>query len=24
MMGAPSDVAAKQLRELHIKVVLPE
>jgi len=24
MMGAPSDVSAKQLRELHIRVVLPE
>ncbi len=24
MMGAPSEVSAKQLRELHIRVVLPE
>jgi aspartyl-tRNA synthetase len=24
MMNAPSDVTAKQLRELHIRVVLPE
>jgi len=24
LMGAPSDVSAKQLRELHIRVVLPE
>jgi aspartyl-tRNA synthetase len=24
MMGAPSDVSAKQLRELHIRVVQPE
>jgi aspartyl-tRNA synthetase len=24
MMGAPSDVSAKQLRELHIRVVMPE
>ena len=24
LMGAPSDVTAKQLRELHIRVVLPE
>jgi len=24
MMGAPSAVSAKQLRELHIRVVMPE
>jgi aspartyl-tRNA synthetase len=24
MMGAPSDVASKQLRELHIRVVKPD
>jgi aspartyl-tRNA synthetase len=24
MMGAPSDVSQKQLRELHIRLVLPE
>ena len=24
MMGAPSEVMAKQLRELHIRIVLPE
>ena len=24
MMGAPSSVSAKQLRELHIRVVQPE
>ena len=24
MMGAPSDVSAKQLRELHIRVVKPD
>jgi aspartyl-tRNA synthetase len=24
MMGAPSDVSQKQLRELHIRLALPE
>ncbi|HVY02795.1 MAG TPA: hypothetical protein VG983_03985, partial [Caulobacterales bacterium] len=24
MMGAPSDVTAKQLKELHLRVVAPE
>jgi hypothetical protein len=24
MMGAPSEVSAKQLRELHVRVVMPE